>query len=49
LLALASETRRFLFLMELHSKPASLSFTAKEIWKRKTKKFRFLFCKPAGA
>jgi len=35
--------------MELHSKPALLSFTAKESEQRKTKKSRFLFCKPAGA
>jgi len=35
--------------MELHSKPASLSFTAKESKQRKTKKSRFLFCKPSTA
>jgi len=35
--------------MGFQPKPDHISFTAKEIWKRKTEKFRFLFCKPAGA
>jgi len=33
--------------MGFQPKPDHISFTAKEIWKRKTEKSRFLFCKPA--
>jgi len=35
--------------MGFQPKPDHISFTAKEIWKRKTEKSRFLFCKPASA
>jgi len=38
----------FLSLMGFQPTPDHISFTAKEIWKRKTKKSRFLFCKPAS-
>jgi len=38
-----------LFLMGFQPKPDHISFIAKESKQRKTKKSRFLFCKPAIA